>query len=214
MKKHFCILAFLLLWTVPVFAIKKIKVACIGDSITAGVGAKNRKTQTYPAQLGGILGNKYEVKNCGTSGIKMSNYLKGWQKKIEAFQPDIVTIKLGTNDTKSRRLDDAADKDKFATNYKKATAKLLAFLNGLKSKPKIYICYPVPVFKTMGAIREEVLVKDVIPAITEIAEKEKLPIIDLYKLMTGKSKLVPDGVHPNEHAYKIIAEEIAKAIKN
>ena len=44
----------------------KIKIACVGDSITAGVGSQNG--QSYPTQLQALLGSKYEVKNFGYSG--------------------------------------------------------------------------------------------------------------------------------------------------
>ena len=40
-----------------------IRVACVGDSITAGSGASNGNS--YPAQLGRMLGEKWVVKNFG-----------------------------------------------------------------------------------------------------------------------------------------------------
>lgn len=189
-----------------------VKVACVGDSITAGVGAKNHGLQSYPAQLQAILGDKYEVKNCGTSGIMMSNYLPRWSATIEKFQPDIVTIKLGTNDTKGRRHSDPNNKAAFDKRYSEATFKVLAFLNGLDSKPEVYICLPVPVFQDKWGINEKSIVEDVIPALKSIAAEKKLPVIDLYKALEGKGAMVPDGVHPNEVAYKIIAEKIAEQI--
>ena len=83
-----------------------IKIACVGDSITYGAGIKDRKNMNYPVQLGKILGQKYEVKNFGNSGSTMLK--KGdkpyWkQREYKAaleFNPNIVIIKLGTNDTK------------------------------------------------------------------------------------------------------------------
>ncbi len=189
-----------------------IKITCIGDSITEGVGARDRRTQTYPAQLQTILGEEYKVMNAGTSGIQMNNYLPRWQGKIKAFQPDIVTIKLGTNDTKGRRHNDPNNKAAFDKRYKESTLKVLDFLNGLESKPKIFLCYPVPVFKDKWGINEKSITEDIIPSSTEIAKEKKLTIIDLYKALEGKGNLVPDGVHPNEVAYKIIAETIAEAI--
>ena len=193
-----------------------IKVACIGDSITAGVGAKDRKAQAYPAQLQTLLGAGYEVKNCGTSGIQMQNYLaaKGlkWGDHITAFQPDIVTIKLGTNDTKRRKGDDPENKAKFDDAFRAASLGLIEFLQGLESKPSIYLCYPVPVFEDKWGIHEKGIVEDVIPALKKIAAEKSLPLIDLYRVMEGKGALVPDGIHPNGVAYKMLAETIAAAI--
>lgn len=193
-----------------------IKVACIGDSITAGVGVKNPKAQAYPAQLQTLLGAGYEVKNCGTSGILMQNYLaaKGlkWGERITAFQPDIVTIKLGTNDTKRRKGDDPENKAKFDDAFRAASLGLIEFLQGLESKPTIYLCYPVPVFEDKWGIHEKGIVEDVIPALKKIAAEKSLPLIDLYRVMDGKGALVPDGIHPNEVAYALLAETIAAAI--
>lgn len=47
------------------------RVACIGDSITFGAGTKNPRTDSYPAQLGRMLGNHFVVTNFGVSGTTM-----------------------------------------------------------------------------------------------------------------------------------------------
>ena len=212
LKFVLCLLA--LVWSTCAFAADKIKIACIGDSITVGVGAKNKKEMSYPAQLQKILGDEYQVMNCGKSGIKMTNYLKRWQKRITEFQPDIVTIKLGTNDTKGRKFDPPpGNKDAFNKAFSDAATGLIAFLQGLESKPKIYICLPVPVFKDKWGINEKAMVEDVIPALKKLAKEKNLPVIDLYTPCKGKDKDVPDGVHPNAKVYTILAETIAKAIK-
>lgn len=82
------------------------RVACIGNSITYGYGLKNRSEECYPAVLGIMLGENYTVENFGISARTLLN--KGdhpyMQEKLfteaRAFRPDIVIIKLGTNDTK------------------------------------------------------------------------------------------------------------------
>ena len=87
---------------------KSIKIACIGNSITQGVGVKDQYNNSYPGVLRRMLGERYDVGNFGVSGRTMLNkgdrpYTK--EKKYKdalAFLPDIVTIKLGTNDTKPR----------------------------------------------------------------------------------------------------------------
>ena len=83
-----------------------IRVACIGNSITDGFGIDMRAKYGYPAQLQGILGDGYWVKNFGVSARTMLNkgdfpYMNemAWKDAL-AFKPDIVVIKLGTNDSK------------------------------------------------------------------------------------------------------------------
>ena len=47
------------------FAQQRIKVACVGNSITYGTGLADRATQSYPVQLQKLLGEHYEVENFG-----------------------------------------------------------------------------------------------------------------------------------------------------
>ena len=75
----------------------QIKIACVGNSITAG---------EYPAMLQTLLGSGYLVQNDGKPGaalLKTSNdpYWNVPQfKDVFTFKPAIITIKLGTNDSK------------------------------------------------------------------------------------------------------------------
>ena len=85
----------------------RVRVACVGNSITYGAGIKNRSHDSYPSVLGRLLGDKYWVKNFGVSARTMLNkgdrpYMKeqAYQQAL-AFNPNIVVIKLGTNDSKS-----------------------------------------------------------------------------------------------------------------
>ena len=84
-----------------------IRVACIGNSITYGARIKNRDRDSYPAVLSRMLGEAYWVKNFGVSARTLLNkgdnpYMneKAYQDAL-AFNPNIVVIKLGTNDSKS-----------------------------------------------------------------------------------------------------------------
>jgi acyl-CoA thioesterase I len=53
----------------------KIKIACVGNSITQGPGRDN--PDSYPLQLQEIIGETYDVKNFGVSGrtlLKKGDY--------------------------------------------------------------------------------------------------------------------------------------------
>ena len=84
-----------------------VRVACIGNSITFGAGIKNRSRDSYPSVLARMLGDNYWVKNFGVSARTMLNkgdhpYMnEPAYKNALAFNPNIVVIKLGTNDSKS-----------------------------------------------------------------------------------------------------------------
>ena len=204
-------IALIAITTVSACRAEPKRVACVGDSITFGAGIKDRAKNSYPAQLAGMLGDGYEVKNFGNSGATMLK--KGdkpyWkQKQYKAaldFAPDIVIIKLGTNDTKPQNWKHGAE---FAADYKA----MIAEFSALKSKPKIYVCLPVPVFKTRWGITDAVVNKDVIPATKGVAKATGATLIDLNTPMKGKGALVPDNVHPNAAGATIIAETVASAL--
>ena len=202
----------LLLFLSPNLFSEQIRVACVGDSITYGAGIKDRKNMNYPKQLGKLLGKEYEVRNFGNSGSTMLK--KGdkpyWkQKEFKAaleYAPNIVIIKLGTNDTKPQNWKHGAE---YSVDYKA----MISSFTKLSSKPKVYICLPVPVVKTRWGITNEIVIKEIIPAIRKISDQTKSEIIDLNTPFKGKNELIPDSVHPNGAGATVIANTIKKSIK-
>lgn len=189
----------------------KIKVACVGDSITFGAGIKDRQKNSYPTQLGNMLGKKWQVVNFGHSArtlLKKGDY-PYWKspqfKKALAFNPDIVIIKLGTNDTKPQNWKHSGE---FVTDY---TDMIEAFKK-LPSHPKIWICYPVPAYPERWGIKDTVIKNEVIPKIDEIAKVTNVNIIKLYEPLSGKPQLFPDKIHPNAQGAKLMAQEIYQTL--
>ncbi len=194
------------------FSADGIKVACVGDSITAGAGVKDAKNR-YPAQLGELLGSGYDVKNFGNGGTTMLDDGDKPYKKQKTFTDavefaaDIVVIKLGTNDSKPQNW---AKKDGFAPS----TKSLVEAFTKANPKAKIFLCYPVPVIgKGNFGIREEIVKNEIIPLIKKTADELKLPVIDLYAALDGKPELFPDRVHPNDDGAKLIAQAVHAAVK-
>jgi len=156
--------------------------------------------------------DKYEVRNYGISGHTMLK--KGdnpyWNKakyqEVLQWDPDIVIIKLGTNDAKPKNW---VHKDEFEQDY---TDFVNSFKN-LPSKPKIYVCYPLPAYPgNWLPITEEVIKGEIIPIITAVAEKTGATVIDLHTPFEGKDMLVFDKVHPNLKGTTFMAHIIAKVI--
>lgn len=190
--------------------VRKVRVACVGDSITAGSGI-SEPWKKYPAQLQEILGMGYEVKNFGVGGRTMlSKGDRPWVKEkqfedAKKFLPDVVVIKLGTNDTKPQNW---KFKDEFAAD----TAALVKAFQGLESKPKVYLCRPVPAFPGNFGIRDEVIKDEVCPLIDRVAKETGCEVIDLYGALAGKKEMFPDKVHPNAEGAQRMAEVVAKAV--
>ncbi|MBN1575899.1 MAG: hypothetical protein JW913_05060 [Chitinispirillaceae bacterium] len=196
----------LVVLSVAAGAAGRIKVSCIGNSITEGnMGGK------YPVHLQALLGSEYQVENDGVSGTTMLKkgdkpyWTKGKFNQVFAFKPDIVTIKLGTNDTKSQNW------DPHGGDFKKDCLAMIDTLDLLSTKPDIFVVLPVPVFKTTYGIRDSIL-KKIIVIIKEIAIERTLPVIDANTPLLGFSRYFSDGVHPNEAGADTIAHVIYRAL--
>lgn len=188
-----------------------IRVACIGNSITYGARIKNPSKDSYPAVMGRMLGDGYWVRNFGVSARTILNkgdhpYMQEQAyKDALAFNPNVVIIKLGTNDSKPQNW---AYKDEF---MKDMQTMIDAFRN-LSAKPKIYLCYPSKAY-TYSNINDKIIVDEIIPMIKKVAKKNNLSVIDLHIAMDGIPEFFPDKIHPNEEGAKVMARAIYEAIK-
>ena len=180
-----------------------LRVACVGDSITYGHGIRDREHDTYPAILDSLLGDKF-VQNFGVSGtttLKKSNMPYTEEQAYKdalAFNPDIVTIKLGTNDSKAFNW---ANKD----NFKDDLTSLINSFKELPSNPDIWLCLPVPAYGNAWGINDSIIYNGVIPLIREVAEELELPVVDLNTPLTNCRNYFPDTIHPNEEGQEKIA---------
>ena len=121
------------------------------------------------------------------------------------FNPQIIVIKLGTNDTKPQNWK--------VGNYEKDYQALIDTLKTIKSHPRILVCYPAPVFKTRWGINDSTVVNGVIPVINRLAAKNKLQVVDLHEGLKDQTNNFPDNIHPNEAGAAKMAQIIANAIK-
>jgi acyl-CoA thioesterase I len=196
------------------------KIACIGNSITYGYRLGNPTSQSYPGRLQTLLGTTdYIVQNNGVNSTTMSKrgdipyWTKGQLPQVFTFQPTIVTIKLGTNDTKSKNWDALG----YGAQYKRDCLAMVDTLATIASHPKIFLILPVPVFDNATAvtlgIRDSVIQKE-IPILKEVAAARGLTIIDANTPLLKFSKYFSvDGVHPDAAGEDSIAHIVFRALK-
>lgn len=196
----------------PAVPTTPIKVACVGNSITYGFGIEGRDSLSYPARLQQMIGDKFIVHNYGVSGRTLLK--KGdhpyWNEKAfqeaRAWQPNVVIIMLGTNDTKAQNWKYS---DEFESDYRA----LLDAFKDLPSHPTVFASLPVPVFQTKYGIRDSVL-KLEFPMIKKAARKEGVHVINLYKSMKPYGKDFFDGVHPDKMGAYFLARAVLQGIRS
>lgn len=190
-----------------------VRVACIGNSITDGHGIDMRSAYGYPALLQKRLGDNYWVKNFGVSARTMLNkgdypYMNevAWKDAL-AFKPDVVVIKLGTNDSKGHNWQHGAE-------FRQDLEQMITALQAASVKPQIYLCTPIKAEKTTWDINDSIIVNQIIPIQQQVAKKYGLKVIDLHSLFEGgEALMLADGIHPNGKGAERLAEIISEKIK-
>lgn len=188
-----------------------IRVACIGDSITEGAGVENAAYNAYPVVLGKLLGTNYLTRNFGVSGRTLLR--KGdfpiWKeaafRDATNFAPNIVTIKLGTNDSKPQNW-------KFKDEFGRDLSDMVDLFAGLPSHPRIFLCLPVPAYALTYDINPDIIKNEIIPIIKEVARKKGVTTVDLYTALSGRPDLFPDNIHPNAPGAALIAVTLQGAL--
>jgi sialate O-acetylesterase len=192
----------------------KIKIACIGNSVTYGYGLKNPATESYPAQLQKLLGDKYKVGNFGHSGATLlrkghNPYFKTKEfAETIKFAPDIAVIHLGLNDTDPR--DWPNYRDEFEADY----SWLIDTIRKINPEAKIFICRLTPIFNDHHRFKSGTRdwfwqIQELIP---KIAKANKTGVIDLHSPLYGFPNLFPDALHPNEEGAVILSKTVYQNI--
>jgi lysophospholipase L1-like esterase len=177
-----------------------IKLTCIGNSITD----PSPYYSGYPAMLQTLLGERVLVQNAGrtTTTLLKRGDVPYWAcdkfPLIFTFQPDIVTIKLGTNDVKPQNWQNSAD---FVADLNA----LIDTLEAIPSHPRVFLVLPTPAFPNIYGVNGDVLETALIPKIQQVAAARGLPIIDVHFPLLSSGNLFPDGVHPNLNGADSIA---------
>jgi len=187
------------------------KIACIGNSITAGAGLQNAYLESWPIQLRSLLGSGYYTENMGVSGTTMmrtgdspwwSQHQYGATIKLN---PDKILISLGTNDSKTYQWN--------AANFKKDYLALIDSFSKIISHPTFYILTSAKAYSAIYSISDNNILNGVIPILKEISSERKIPVIDTYSATLNMSNNFPDGVHPNAAGAQIFATHVADVLK-
>ncbi len=193
-----------------------LRIGCIGDSITDGMGATVTALD-YASQLGMILWKDAVVKEYGDPGKTMYDgndayrATKEYERALkDAPQTDIFTIMMGTNDADHFPMDWAEEQDGLYTEA------LYGILEALQEQnPDLQFFLAGPPESRQYKIREScerirALVESLIPQLNDDGYPTKL--VDVYAATKGEWDHFSDRLHPNDAGHRRIAEAWAMAI--
>ncbi len=192
-----------------------VRVLCVGDSITKGGYWQNG--------MQGNLDGTYQVIGLGVNGAtglaegldqgRLWAYtLHGEYSESLRYNPDIVVIMLGTNDTKGSNY--SKIKADGGAQYKADMIALIDSYKALEADPQIFLALPPTIYRawTSSGINNEALDEMLLDLLAEIAAETGAVVIDTHTATAGQAEKFPDGVHPNADGKAVIAKTVADAI--
>ena len=225
--KHFASAALVLFAALAAHSSDAVKVACIGDSITYGLGLADRAKESYPAQLQKLLDEfepgKYEVRNFGNSGRGIYlDSMRGSEKRgfrympehkaALEWKPDVVICNLGINDNGEyiKEYTGGRRRGQFESDY----LSLLDDYRKANSNAKFYIwtkLSPLAEGQKFYRSPEPFLMQADLEA---VAKKMDAVGLDMQEPLREKMDEIfaRDKIHPNAEGAKIIAETTFEAV--
>ncbi|HEY5091294.1 MAG TPA: GDSL-type esterase/lipase family protein [Polyangia bacterium] len=191
-------------------------VACVGDSITYGYMASSASA-SYPSVLQNMFGSSVKVMNYGhNSATMLSVGDLPYQNQTEytaattfvsgagASAVVDVIIMLGTNDSKSYNwmVGTGTRAQQFVTDY----SAMVDHFTSLPTHPVVYLAFPPRAFANTYGISGTIIHDQMLPLIQQVATAKGMPIIDVDTPTASLSNLFPDGVHPNDTGYALVAQ--------
>ena len=202
------------------------KIACIGDSITEGVGLEDGTQDifSYPAVLKKILGAK-EVINLGKGGTSISSYWDSFFSVIDGIPQDvdIIIVLGGVNDCYAGNEDNIGNSVDLAMGTFYGDTDFL--MRDLKDKyPGVQIIFVTPL-STITNTTYLSFLPNMLPlyryvdAITELGNRNDINVFNIYheRFLDSNDeeimkKFMYDGVHPNAVGYQLLAEHMASEL--
>lgn len=206
----------------------EVKIACLGDSITAGANLpeeEDPEQYAYPAVLKELLGAA-QVYNLGIGGSSIGRY---WSDAfVDRYSEipedvDIIIVMGGTNDgfcVSEREFGTLSER-----KNRTFCGDLYELMSGLREHypdADIFFATPLPnVLQDYLMSERDYLLpqKNFVDVIRVMSKAYRFPVIDLYNSNMLDShdanvivEYMPDGVHCNAAGYEILAEHFASEL--
>ncbi|MAC34218.1 MAG: arylesterase [Haliea sp.] len=170
-------------------------VLAFGDSVTHGTGAP--EGADYPRHLAALSG--WQVINAGVPGDTAQAARERLPGLLRVHQPQLVIVELGGNDFLRKRPDHAVEAD------------LRAILAQVAEHGALPVLVAVPRLSllraSVGALNDASLYADL------AQETGVLLVPDVFSEILSDAELRADAIHPNAAGYRVLAEGIARALR-
>jgi len=189
---------FVLIFSNSIIADDK-KLLILGDSISAGFGIK--ESQNWTTLMKGSFskeGKSLKIINSSISGDTTSGGLSRISRDLNTYKPDFVLVELGGND---------ALRGYPISRIKQNLLKIVSIISNNQS---IAIIMQIKIPPNYGKKYIEAFEN----IYSEVASETDAKLISfmLENVALKEDLMQPDGIHPNEKAQPVIAEQIKEEI--
>ena len=199
-SKYKNLFIFVLIFSNSIIADDK-KLLILGDSISAGFGIKESQNWTTLMKSSfSKEGKNLKIINSSISGDTTSGGLSRISRDLNTYKPDFVLVELGGND---------ALRGYPISRIKQNLLKIISIISNNQSIPIIMqIKIPPNYGKKYIEAFENIY--------SEVASETDAKLISfmLENVALREDLMQPDGIHPNEKAQPVIAEQIKEEIGN
>ena len=197
-SKYKNLFIFVLIFSNSIIADDK-KLLILGDSISAGFGIK--ESQNWTTLLKSSFskeGKSLEIINSSISGDTTSGGLSRISRDLNTYKPDFVLVELGGND---------ALRGYPISRIKQNLLKIVSIISNNQS---IAIIMQIKIPPNYGKKYIEAFEN----IYSEVASETDAKLISfmLENVALKEDLMQPDGIHPNEKAQPVIAEQIKEEI--
>lgn len=193
-----------------------IEVACIGDSITDGVGyieggETDRNYYSWPVYLQRLLGYQYYIGNYGFGSKLMTDFAmyNNFQMSLDA-KPDVVIMMLGTNDASPKHTGEKWGTEDYKKQYYDAADSMISKYRAANADVQVFMCTPIVTYNEPHAKRAELACE----YNKDIAQQMGLEFVDMWTPTKEGNWLFYDGLHPQGEVYGNIADCVYAGIKD
>lgn len=201
--------------TTPMPATAPLRYVAIGASDTVGVGATDPATKSWPALLHRRMPAGTAYVNLGVGGSTVAQAIV--QQLPEARQQreaDVITVWLAVNDM-NRGID--------PLGYRNDLGRLLDGLLSATARARIFVgTVPdltlVPAYAQVEGAALAARIAAYNEAVRDVARArpERVVVVDLFSgsdVITREAVVAPDGFHPSDRGYELIAERFADTLR-